>query len=153
MTAEHGISIANIACDGARSNVRTLEKLGAQIPAKPYFKHPSMGHNVHTSLDAVHTLKLARNAFGSLRRFNCEDGEIDYGYIEMLHKLKEDMGVRLANKLSNRHMKWQSMKMKVRLAAQLLSSSVADALEYLSQTNPKFKDAAPTITFIRKVSD
>ena len=62
------------------------------------------------------------------------------------------MGVRLANKLSKRHMKWQNMKMKVRLAAQMLSSSVADALEYLKQTNPKFKDSEPTIEFIRKVS-
>lgn len=41
--------------------------------------------------------------------------------------------------------------MKVRCAAQLLSNSVADALQYLSETNTKFKEAGPTIKFIRHV--
>ena len=43
------------------------------------------------------------------------------------------------------------MKMKVQLAAQMLSSSVADALDYLRSTDNSFKDAAPTIEFIREV--
>ena len=41
--------------------------------------------------------------------------------------------------------------MKVELAAQTLSTSVADALEYLSNVKPEFKGAGPTIEFIRKV--
>ena len=151
LTAEHGIKIVNITCDGARSNVLTLEKLGAKIPSEPYFKHPTKDHKVYTTLDAVHMLKLARNAFGSLKRFKSDEGEIDFSFVEKLNKLQESMGVRLANKLSNRHMKWHNMKMKVRLAAQLLSSSVADAIEYLSKTDSKFKNSSPTITFIRNV--
>ena len=43
--------------------------------------------------------------------------------------------------------------MKVRLAAQLLSLSVADALAYLQDTNPRFAACGPTITFIRHVSE
>ena len=42
--------------------------------------------------------------------------------------------------------------MNVRIAAQTLSSSVADALEYLMNTGDVFfKDAGPTIKFIRVV--
>lgn len=44
------------------------------------------------------------------------------------------------------------MKMKVSLAAEVLSSSVADALAYLKETDDRFKDAGPTIDFIRKVN-
>lgn len=61
------------------------------------------------------------------------------------------MGLRLANKLSKKHLNWRSMKMKVKLAAEMLSSSVADSLQYLSQIDARFKDAGPTIRFIREV--
>jgi hypothetical protein len=44
------------------------------------------------------------------------------------------------------------MKMKVRLAAEVLSSSVADALDYLQLNDDRFKDAGPTVKFIRHVS-
>lgn len=151
LTAEHGLRIVNVTCDGAKSNIATLRKLGASIPDKPYFKHPTMPHKVYVSLDAVHMLKLARNAFGTLRKFKTTDGIIDYKYIEQLNDLQEEMGLRLANKLTKRHMNWKNMKMKVKLAAEMLSSSVADALEYLCKVDEKFKDASPTITFIRQV--
>ena len=111
-----------------------------------------MDHKVYVTLDAVHMLKLARNALGSMKRIRSVDGVIDYHYIELLVNLQEEMGVRLANKLTKRHLKWQNMKMKVNLAAQTLSSSVADALQYLSETDPTFKDAGPTIQFIREVT-
>ena len=54
--------------------------------------------------------------------------------------------------LTKQHLNWQSMKMKVRLAAQTLSSSVADALCYLQQFYDRFTNAGPTIEFIRHVS-
>ncbi|KAG5880141.1 hypothetical protein JTB14_000009 [Gonioctena quinquepunctata] len=46
---------------------------------------------------------------------------------------------------------WRFQKMKVYLAAQTLSASVANALEFLSKDlqHPDFKDAAPTIELIR----
>lgn len=151
LTAEHKIRIVNVTCDGCNSNLATLKKLGADVPNQPYFKHPYMDHQVFTLLDPVHMLKLARNAIGSLRQLKSEDGVIDYKYIEDLHKLQENIGLRLANKLTKRHMNWKNMKMKVKLAAQMLSSSVADALEYLQQTDEKFKEAMPTVKFIRQV--
>ena len=64
LTAESKIRVVNVTCDGCASNVSTLNKLGASIPSTPYFKHPQMDHKVYTTLDAVHMLKLARNALG-----------------------------------------------------------------------------------------
>ena len=152
-TAESNIKIVNITCDGCQSNMTTLKKLGADIPHQNYFTHPSqqMHHKVFVTLDAVHMLKLARNALGSIRKFQSTDGLVEYRYLEDLIHLQENMGLRLANKLTKRHLKWTNMKMKVKLAAQMLSSSVADALEYLRKTDVKFKDAGPTIRFIREV--
>lgn len=151
LTGEENLRVVNITCDGCPANISTLRKLGADVPANTSFKHPSMDHDVFVTLDPVHMMKLARNTIGSMRRFKSQDGLIDYKYIEELIQLQEDMGVRLANKLTKRHLNWANMKMKVKLAAQMLSSSVADSLQYLSETDDKFKDAGPTIAFIRKV--
>ena len=49
------------------------------------------------------------------------------------------------------HIHWKSQKMKVDLAAQTLSASVADALEYCEGKLklPQFQGCGPTVTFIR----
>ena len=68
-----------------------------------------------------------------------------------LQELQESEGLRLANKLRSAHMKWKPQKMKVNLAAQALSSSVTDALEYCEGKLklPQFQGCGPTVKFIR----
>lgn len=54
------------------------------------------------------------------------------------------------NKLNKKHIEWQQRKMKVRIAVETLSASVADSMEFLMiQGHPKFKDAKATIAFVR----
>jgi hypothetical protein len=72
-----------------------------------------MDHHIYVMLDPVHMIKLARNALGSIRRIKSADGVINYDYIEDLVAHQEDMGLRLVNKLSKRHLNWVNMKMKV----------------------------------------
>lgn len=48
---------------------------------------------------------------------------------------QENIGLNLANKLTATHMEWKKNIMKVKLAAQTLSSSVADALEFFQSSN------------------
>lgn len=48
---------------------------------------------------------------------------------------QENIGLDLANKLTATHMEWKKNIMKVKLAAQTLSSSVADALEFFQSSN------------------
>lgn len=48
---------------------------------------------------------------------------------------QENIGLNLANKLTATHMEWKKNIMKVKLAAQTLSSSVADAFEFFQSSN------------------
>lgn len=59
----------------------------------------------------------------------------------------------MGNKISSNHIKFEKHKMNVRLAAQTLSSSVADAIEFLDvvMKNPKFQDSNGTLKFIRMI--
>lgn len=50
-------------------------------------------------------------------------------------------------------MEWQSKKMSVQLAAQTLSNSVAESIEFLSTKLEGFKNAKPTIKYIKIVNN
>ena len=67
-------------------------------------------------------------------------------YLIELKKLQGEKGLRLANKLRSAHINWKQQKMKVNLAAQALSSSVANALEFCEGKLklPQFQVCGPT---------
>lgn len=46
ITAEHELNVLNVTCDGCPSNISSLQKLGANIPDTPYFKHPIKEYEV-----------------------------------------------------------------------------------------------------------
>uniref|UniRef100_A0A1A8MMA3 THAP domain containing 9 n=1 Tax=Nothobranchius pienaari TaxID=704102 RepID=A0A1A8MMA3_9TELE len=109
---------------------------------------------IHVLLDPCHMLKLLRNVFATVQVIVREDGQlIRWQYIEELHKLQEREGLRLGNKLKMAHIQWQHQKMKVHLAAQIFSSSVAAALECCEQQLrcPQFSGCAATVDFLRTV--
>lgn len=59
-------------------------------------------------------------------------------------------GLTLANKLTLRHINYSENKMKCKLAAQMLSNSVADALIYLQKSKyPGFEDCLGTAEFCK----
>lgn len=106
---------------------------------------------VQAFIDPCHALKLIRNAFGELRVFYDASGrQIDFSYLELLLDVQEKEGLHLATKITKAHIAFEKQKMKVRLATQLFSSSVADALEYCrSQLSmQQFQDCEGTINFI-----
>ena len=98
-------------------------------------------------------LKLIRNTLGNSGTLVDGDGlrEICWEYVTALHNLRQDEGLRLGNKLKQAHVKWWQQKMKVNLAAQTLSSSVADAIDYCRDNLklPQFKGSEATVKFIR----
>ena len=57
--------------------------------------------------------------------------KIEYQYIGHLNAVQADLGFSLTNKLKKKHFGWQKYKMKVSIAAQTLSASVAHALDVL----------------------
>lgn len=89
---------------------------------KTTFKHPTTGHDVVLLLDACHMLKLVRNSFASKKIFlNKNNEKIEWKYVNRLQEIQ----IRTENKLTNRHINFRNQIMKVKLASQLLSNSVA----------------------------
>ncbi len=79
--------------------------------------------------------------------------ELDGTFSQHLINIQESEGLNLANKLSSKHLQYEKHKMTVKLAAQTLSSSVADAIEFLdsSMKLKQFEDSKGTVNFVRTV--
>lgn len=138
---ECGVKLASFTFDGARENISTMQMLGAKYSdGKPYFENPfDKGNNVYLILDAPHMLKLARNCLarkGIL--YDWEENEVKWQHFHELVMLQIKEQMNLGNKVTKTHLEYESNKMNVRLAAQTLSMSTADSIEYLD-THMKYE--------------
>ncbi|RVE55172.1 hypothetical protein evm_000070 [Chilo suppressalis] len=135
------------------SDIAMLKKLGCSLEPqamKTTFPHPNAGYEIAVFLDACHMLKLVRNAFENKKRFlDYQGNNIKWSYLIKLNNLQKSQGLHLGNKLKDKHIDFQRQKMKVKLASQLFSNSVADALQLCEKSDETFKNAAATINFIR----
>jgi len=164
-----GVRVENVVFDGTSTNCSMVKFLGAQIdqlnlwhPQEIYhtlvtsFPNPAdPSRRINVCLDAVHMIKLIRNCLG---KRGCiiwdEDGKkIEWRYINALHDHQTEEGLHFANKLSAQHIQFWKKKMKVKLAAQTLSQSVANSIEYLDKKRhmEEFKGSEATVKFIRMV--
>ena len=86
-------------------------------------------------------------------QYEGEDLSVKWKYFDELNKLQEQKGLALANKLNSNHIQWDMHKMNVKLAAQTLSSSVANAIEFLTVdlNHADFKGSEGTVAFIRSI--
>ena len=100
-------------------------------------------------------LKLVRNTLGDKK--SIVDGNnkvISWKFIEHLHQLQQSEGLCLANRLKEGHLNFVKQKMKVKLAAQFMSESVADAIDLCSSMKLKnFDDSGATTKFIRYINN
>ena len=151
-----GIKVVSLTCDGPSCHFKMLSELGAAInppSLEPNFPNPGNCHEkIHVLLDVCHMLKLVRNTLAEKGLLvDIEGNKILWQYVVELQKLQEKEGLRLGNKLKMAHIKWYQQKMKVNLAAQTFSSSVADALEYCSSVLKlkQFLGSEATVKFIR----
>ena len=122
---ETRIVVTNLTCDNPWVNWSMMEKLGAKLNADDLEVLLDLvnclGKAVHCTLDAVHLLKLVRNAFGDYKQFKNAKGDIiNWEYIEKLHLLQLKEGVHCANKLTQKHIDWKKD----------LSRSVATAIAF-----------------------
>lgn len=104
--------------------------------------------------DACHMLKLARNIIaGEATISNSQNRKIEWSHFQKLEnvRLKNNF---VTHKLNKKHIEFERNKMKVNIAAQTLSSSVANSLEFLMKSEqPSFKNCAGTIEYARKIND
>lgn len=97
-------------------------------------------------------LKLARNTLANNFVLESSNGYIRWEHIKNLFNIQKDLTLKLTNKLSMAHINWYNNKMRVKYAAQTLSSSTVDSLEYLKSTNyPTFENVSATVEYCRVV--
>ncbi len=153
---EVGVKVVSFTCEGPSSHQSMLKLLGAQLlpgSLQAYFQHPcDPKAKIYIMLDACHMIKLVRNTLSDWKVLKDKDGNaIKWQYVVQLHELQKSEGLHLPKKLRQAHVNWKPQKIKVNLAAQALSLSVADALEYCEGKLklPQFQGCGPTVKFIR----
>ena len=155
---KHDLDVHSITMDGTSSNLGTMIKFDCKLGYSAKFIDDSFSfevfsHDLYIFPDAPHMLKLARNAMADLGVLVDEKAYIKWDFIRILHERQLDEGLKFGDKLSARHIEFQRHKMKVKVAAQTLSSSVADAIEFLMENDhPLFQGADATIYFIRTIN-
>lgn len=139
-----GIKISNITFDGHASNVPALELLGADLQwnlsgknkqFKPYIIDSVNNEKIFIYLDPCHMLKLIRNRLASCGKFFDTNGnQIEWRYIVALYEysIKNDFHT---HKLTKKHIDWEHHAMNVRIAAETLSNSVANSIQFLMERN------------------
>lgn len=141
-----GVRVRSLTCDGAITNIRTLEILGCKIHVNSftdimnYFIHPTQDYKVYVILDPCHMLKLARNTLGDKKVLKSDTGLIQWHFIENLYNLQNKLTLKFKNRLSSSCINWQQNKMKVKYAAHTLSASVANAIMFFTRNgNSRFQ--------------
>lgn len=101
-------------------------------------------------------IKLVRNTCKDKKIMIDENsGIIDYTFIIKLCELQETEDLHLGNKLQRQHIQFFKQKMKVKLAIQLLSRSIAESLTFCKNNFnlDNFKNCDATINFIMIMND
>uniref|UniRef100_A0A2A4JJZ8 THAP-type domain-containing protein n=1 Tax=Heliothis virescens TaxID=7102 RepID=A0A2A4JJZ8_HELVI len=154
---EAGIKIVSITCDGPAANFCMFERLGCNLlEDQTNTSFMCNSDVIHCFIDPCHAIKLIRNTFGELKLlYDIYGRQINFDFIERLWKLQESEGLHMGTKITKAHLYFTKQKMKVRLATQLLSNSVADALEFcnVELQLSSFRDCEGTINFIRIMND
>ena len=152
---EYGFEVHAITMDGHPTNISMCKLLGAELQSyenMTTYIASSQQHRTYVILDACHMIKLVRNTLQAYYTLISSDGTVSWKYIEDMHNTQADSSLRLANKLSSRHIHYQQQKMKVSLAVQVLSSSVAKALlTMLEIGDARFKDSKATVKFLEVI--
>ena len=127
--------------DGTAHNVATFNSLGCNLTPEdgcvekietsfPH-PHPKVDGPVYAMLDPGH---MAKNIRGLLKHYGQIEwvgrGWVKWKYLELLDNIQTLHDFRLGNKLTSKHINFEKNKMKVKLAVQLMSDSVARALKW-----------------------
>ncbi len=117
-----------------------LPELGASL--KPLhlttrFPHPlNTDEKGYALLDVCHMLKPVRNTLADGGILKDKQGnKIHWQYFVELHKLQTTEGLRLRKKFKKVHLEWRQQKMKVNLAAQVLSLVLLMHCSFVQKTS------------------
>ena len=134
----HDLKVQPVTCDGTTTNFSALKKfscvLGDSLDSIDGVFTFENEHIYFTTATA-HTLRLARNTLSDYEVFiDANEGCVEWKFIRLLHEEQIEQGLKFGNKLRSRHINYHCHKMNVSIAAQIISSSAADAIEFLRDT-------------------
>ena len=142
-----GLHVKALVCDQGSNNRSFLESMEKISEEKPYL----MVNNskVYFLYDPPHLLKNVRN---NLKKhgFIIQGDEICWQHIKDFYEYDQENDIRMAPKLTNAHIELPPFSpMRVNLAAQVLSATVAAGINTLVNFNKLPKPAAATAKFIK----
>ena len=138
-------------CDQGAPNVSMYEKLGVS-KCKPYFE---VGHEkIFAMHDPPHLLKNTRN---NLMKYDIKFGDnkvAKWKHVVEFYQEDQRRRVRMARKLTNKHIFPTTYdKMRVCIAAQTLSASVAAGIQAMVSTGHLPQEAVHTAEFIKEIDE
>lgn len=118
LITETGANLHSVTFNGASVNLSMCTSLGADLNTKtPYIQNPNTFEKILVFHDQAHVIKLIRNTFGDKKILKNGDGKlIQWKFIEKLFEKEQKEGLKLATKLTSRHVNYQNEKMNVRLS-------------------------------------
>lgn len=157
LACDIGLVIANVTFDGCPANIGMMTHFNCYLNASDIRSDFIFNkRKIYFLPDPVHMLKLVRNCFGEKKIIiDGNGGVINFAYIQKLADLQESEGLHLGTKLRRQHLNFFNQKMKVKLAIQLLSESVATALLFCKNNLEldEFRECSPTANFIRQINN
>lgn len=112
----------------------------------PYF-HVD-GHKVYTMYDPPHLIKSIRNNLRN-QGFICQGQKIEWKHIVDFYNFDKELSIRMAPKLTDYHINLRAFAaMRVNLATQVLSHSVAAGICTLAELGKLEKSAIHTAKFV-----
>ncbi|GAB0086110.1 hypothetical protein DMENIID0001_001050 [Sergentomyia squamirostris] len=151
------VRVLGLTSDGFSANISAFNELGCnfkQGEIKSDFQVQQQRMYAH--LDPPHMLKNIRNALQEKGPFlDAEGRQIDWKYLEALVRLQEKEECHLGTKIRKAHVFFKNQKMKVKLATQTFSRSVAVALRFCDEelNLPEFQGCEGTVNFIEMIND
>lgn len=135
------------------------EELGASFRPenfKPNFL--SLKDNtIFIIFDICHMVKLIRNNLAKREAFfDSEGGTIEWKYFKEINNIQNEEGLHAGNKITNKHIYFHNEIMRVYLAVQVLSNSVADSMMFFKsspQYGSRFKNCDATVKFVKIINN
>ena len=141
-----GLRVHAFVCDQGSNNRSFLESLEKVSLEKPYFLHNKK--KVFVFYDPPHLLKSIRNNFKKTG-FHWKGSYISWDHVTDFYHLDKSMSVKMAPKLKDKHINLPPFSsMRVHLAAQVLSHSVAAGINTMAAFGKLSEGATMTAQFI-----
>ncbi|PAA60200.1 hypothetical protein BOX15_Mlig018125g3 [Macrostomum lignano] len=154
LTASHMAGIKVVALVADQESTQWAHLSRRADTANPFLRHPVTGEPVYVIVDIPHCLKNTRNALmkNDIKFNECKLAK--WQHLIQFYQNDSGPSLRLASKLTDAHFSLAlGQKMKVSLAAQVLSHSVASGIRTLVHHNELSEDALQTAEFAKRLND